>query len=538
MVAKPRNTKQEQIQISAALRAEGATWAQVAEEFSRRYRINARVALRLAHGWSQPEAAGHWNARWPDDPKTFKNFSIWELWPGPTGHPPSVPNLDRLAQLYECHVADVLRDLPDYGAGAGGPGEPDGSTLTPADAQRLLLDLFGCVPEGECSPYLPARSEITLLYRLKEIDFHDLAKVIMVWAQWLNPLLSRRAALSKLGAAFTLAAAAPLLDLADHDEVERIAGVLAEPRRLDEATVSYAESALLTFRHQSNALGPQTMLPVVLAQRQAMARLVDAAPEHLRPRVLAVHGDLSQLVGWQLFNLGDYRAAQHYYEEARTAADDAQYLELASYSLCSMAHLAIWQGRPRVAIDHVIAAQAWASKSGSWCARGCAADFAARAYAADGQADSCRSALEIMRASVNNSKGGAPAPSWAWTLNEQFYWSIKGECLLRLGRPDETLAAAETALSLIEPTDLHNYLHTVADQAEAHIQQADPASASRILGDVVTMAEGYRSQRLEQRVVRMRTDLDQWRRNQAVRALDEKLAHYWQSIGSPTTTLT
>lgn len=105
MFAKPRNTKQEQQQISAAMRAEGATWAQVAVEFSRRYRVNARVALRLAHGWSQSEAAEHWNALWPDDPKTLKNFSIWEQWPGPTGHAPSLVNLDRLAQLYECHVA-------------------------------------------------------------------------------------------------------------------------------------------------------------------------------------------------------------------------------------------------------------------------------------------------------------------------------------------------------------------------------------------------------------------------------------------------
>ena len=538
MSAKPRSTKQEQIQISAAMRAEGATWADVAVEFSRRYRVNARVALRLAHGWSQPEAAGHWNARWPDDPKTFKNFSIWELWPGPTGHPPSVPNLDRLAQLYECHVADVLRDLPDYGASAAGDGlaEPDGGILRPADVQRLLLDLYGQVSAGSSSLSLPGRCEVALLYRLREIDFYELAKVIIVWAHQLNSL-SRRAVLSKLSAAFTLAAASPLLlDLADRDELDRVAGVLNEPSRLDKATLSYVEGTLPTYRRQGNALGPQATLPVVLAQRQELARLVAAAPDHLRLRVLAVHAELSQIAGWQFYNLGDYRAAQHYYEQAYTAAHEGHDLELVSKVLANMSRLALWQDRPKTGIAYALAAQEWASKSGSRYARGTAAKLAAPIYAADGQEESCLAALDIMQAIASSRGDGAPAPSWAWTVDESFYWSTKGECARRLGRYDEALAAAETALSLMDPTDRLNYLHTVADQAEAHLRQADPTPASQVLGEVLILAEGYRSFPLEQRIVRMRTDLNQWQRTKAVRELDEKLAHYRRSIGSPPTT--
>ncbi len=42
---------------------------------------------------------------WPDDPKSFKNFSSWENWPSPTGHAPSLAVLDRLARLYECDAA-------------------------------------------------------------------------------------------------------------------------------------------------------------------------------------------------------------------------------------------------------------------------------------------------------------------------------------------------------------------------------------------------------------------------------------------------
>jgi hypothetical protein len=73
-----------------------------------------RVALRLARGWSQRDAAEQWNDRWPAEPKTFKNFSYWELWPADTGHAPSLDVLGRLAELYECRVADLLTDVADF----------------------------------------------------------------------------------------------------------------------------------------------------------------------------------------------------------------------------------------------------------------------------------------------------------------------------------------------------------------------------------------------------------------------------------------
>ena len=80
-----------------SLRSSGSSWVEVAEALRQSFRVNAWVAFRYAHSWSQRRAADEWNKRWPDELKTFKNFSHWESWPGSTGHAPIFDNLSKLA---------------------------------------------------------------------------------------------------------------------------------------------------------------------------------------------------------------------------------------------------------------------------------------------------------------------------------------------------------------------------------------------------------------------------------------------------------
>ena len=67
--------------------------------------------------------------------------------------------------------------------------------------------------------------------------------------------------------------------------------------------------------------------------------------------VLAVYGDLTQLVGWLMFSLGDRSAARYYYDDARSAADRAAHPDLVAYALSASSQLALAQGDPRDAID-------------------------------------------------------------------------------------------------------------------------------------------------------------------------------------------
>ncbi|WP_018505058.1 helix-turn-helix domain-containing protein [Parafrankia discariae] len=92
------------------LRSLGWTYQRIALELRLRHRVNARVAYRLAHGWTQEEVARRWNERWPGPgvAKTGKTISYWEVWPARGGRAPSAHTLARLAALYHCRPGDLL----------------------------------------------------------------------------------------------------------------------------------------------------------------------------------------------------------------------------------------------------------------------------------------------------------------------------------------------------------------------------------------------------------------------------------------------
>jgi tetratricopeptide (TPR) repeat protein len=95
------------------MRADGKTWAKVAEAFAQRYQVGGLTAMRLAHGMTQPQVVAEWCRRWPKEPRDDKALSCWERWPH-SGHAPSLGTLDRLAVIYQCSVADLLAGYGDH----------------------------------------------------------------------------------------------------------------------------------------------------------------------------------------------------------------------------------------------------------------------------------------------------------------------------------------------------------------------------------------------------------------------------------------
>jgi hypothetical protein len=225
-------------------------------------------------------------------------------------------------------------------------------------------------------------------------------------------------------------------------------------------------------------------------------------------------------------------SAQHYYDDARTIAHDAQNVELVTYVLCTMSHLATWQGRPRVGIDHAAAAQIWAARTGNPRAAGYAADIAARAFAADRQADNCRQALEAERTALAECRPNPSEPSWWYFYDESFYWSTRSECALFLGDPDNALAAIDQSVRLLDPANVHNLAFRTLKYAEAHIQKSNVDEAAQAIGEAAILASANTSQRISQRITALRTALAPAQHTKAVRELDDILVAYRSAGGN------
>lgn len=534
----PRSQKQQREQLVDSLRASGASWVEVAMVLQQRYRLNARVALRYAHGWSQRQAADEWNERWPEELKTFKSFSYWEQWPSSTGHAPSFDNLSKLAELYECGVSDLLVDLPDFryldtaiGPGVNSTAEKTSATIL---GERRLGSDAGALARHDrdewraLSPLILSQAAAPLAQRLQEVDFTELAQVIVMWMQQLNPSVSRRELLSKLSSAFTVAAVAPLVDVLNPDK--RVSDVIQHPQDFDISALRYCERMVTSLRQQGDVLGPQLTLQSAIGHRQMAQRMAQAAPATFQQRAVSAYAELTQLVGWLCFNIGDYQSAQHYYDHARNAAHDAQNAELVTYILCTLSHLATWQGKPRVGIDHAVAAGVWADQAHSPLARAYAADVAVRAYVADNQPDKCRETLDREYAALQAARADEPHAAWWYFYDESFYWGTEGECAIKLQRPDTAVSALDKSLTLVEPTNLHNYTFQMLLRAEARIQQAEVTEASSIVADVARLTAGNASQRIAQRITDVRGLLTRWQRTKPVRELDQQLAAYYPSV--------
>jgi transcriptional regulator with XRE-family HTH domain len=300
----PRRTpsvRQEQAALTARLRSKGKTWPQIADAFRTRYRVNVRVALRLAHGFTQQDVADIWNERWPDErpAPTSKYVSRWEQWPTLTGWQPSLAVLSRLAEIYQCSVADLVTDCSDY------------RHLDEATAhefkQPVTADLIRPTHiSHNISVDSSRRDEFATLLELTSEDD--------------NEAMKRRAFLMDLATTAGIGAVGPLagLETMRHSVNQTLAEQPAAGNVDDwqEIVQEYGQTYLTTAPRE--LLG--SLLVDLYGLQSAVARYsTEAAQRDLRQ----VGAMLCAFTAQTIANLGHLREARRWWRSARRAADES-----------------------------------------------------------------------------------------------------------------------------------------------------------------------------------------------------------------------
>lgn len=459
-------------------------------------------ALRISLRMSLDEFASHLGA----STKSVRNWEQGTHQPVPASQRLLDSAHDRLTPRQRTRLDELLSPVPEVLI----PQPVSGATVAAAiehEPPTTSTPLALTNSHGAPSP-------------LTEVDFDDLAQALIDWAGSSPARMSRREALSRLSTALALAAVGPGLAVDDPDSAQRLASVLRNPERVDAASLKYTETIILSCRRQGDILGPEIALQTSLAQRQLTESMLAATPSPLRSHALSLYAELTQLAGWSLFNLGRYREAQRFYDEARVIAHEAENSDLVTYILCAMSQLVTWQGRPRVGIDHAAGAAAWAATPH---ARAYSADVAVKAYAAAGQREKSREALDHEQRAVTLIANEATPSPWWYFYDESFSLQTEALHALRFNDPIRAQRSVDRSLALIDSTNLHNVSFNLLYRCEAFIQQREPLEASRTLSDVAELACTGTSLRLQQRVLNARRSLSPWDSLEPVQALDDRM---------------
>jgi hypothetical protein len=304
--------------------------------------------------------------------------------------------------------------------------------------------------------------------------------------------------------------------------------------RADESVIGHMTSILHHLMRQEDALGPQVVLSTVLAQYEVARSLIASEPTAaVRSQILSLLANIARFTGWLLFDLNDFKGAEHYYGLARSAAHEADDDAMCSMVLANWSHLATWSGDPRLGVEHALGAVVWGQRAGSHRLVSYGCDVGARAYAAvirrsprgDRHADHarCMTSLDQARQELAESPDADPGASLVYFYGDSLHLATRTHCLLALDAPERALDLARQSLASSDPVFVRNTALTRVSAAQAHLQMDDIDAACAELSEAASLTCGHTSQRLARAITGTRHSLTPWNGSRAVSVLDENL---------------
>jgi hypothetical protein len=221
-------------------------------------------------------------------------------------------------------------------------------------------------------------------------------------------------------------------------------------RRIGMADVQEIREATGAFRVLDNRLGGGRIRPTVVEYLHT-----DIAPllrqgrctEEVRRHLFSAAAELTQLAGWQAYDLEMQGLAQRYLVQALTLARFAGDEGLGGEILAAMSHQAAYVAQPEHAIDMALAAQLAGRRAGLSVLETESIVMEAHGHALRRDAGSCSRALRRAEMVFNHSTGG-DQPAWLSYFDEAYFAAKIAHCFHALGQGRQTEKYALRSLDM------------------------------------------------------------------------------------------
>ncbi|WLS46763.1 helix-turn-helix transcriptional regulator [Micromonospora profundi] len=232
-------------------------------------------------------------------------------------------------------------------------------------------------------------------------------------------------------------------------------------------------------------------------------------------KLLAAVAELTQLAGWQAYDMAEHGLAQRYLTHALDLARNADDAGLGAEILAAMSHQATYLGHTATAVDLARAARQTAQRAGITVLTAEALVMEAHAHAAAREEHACATALHQAEHALDRADRSGD-PQWLGYFDEAYLSAKFGHCFNALGLHRQAERFAARSLHMDERY-VRGKAFNLALLATTQARHGEPDRASVIGGQALTLVTQLKSARAVRYIRDLQTDLMPHRRRPAVR---------------------
>ncbi|MFI7251950.1 helix-turn-helix domain-containing protein [Micromonospora chalcea] len=244
-------------------------------------------------------------------------------------------------------------------------------------------------------------------------------------------------------------------------------------------------------------------------------------------RLLTAVAELTQLAGWQAYDMAEHGLAQRYLTQALDLARAAGDAGLGAEILAAMSHQATYLGHAATGVDLARAARQTAQRAGLTALTAEALVMEAHAHAVALHERDCATALHQAERTLDRADRSSD-PQWLGYFDEAYLSAKFGHCFHALGQHRRAERFAARSLKMDERY-VRGKAFNLALLASVHARHGEPERASAVGAEALTLTTQLRSARAVRYVRDLQTGLAPHRRKPAVRQfitrVDAALGH-------------